>query len=98
MKKIVSLIALCAITTVMTAGDLTGVRIYLNPGHGGWNGVNDRHIETIPFPEYVDGHVDTLGFWESSSNLKVAYDLYKCHVGQINQEHVIMVNWTGMVK
>lgn len=77
MKKIVSLIALCAITIVMTAGDLTGVRIYLNPGHGGWNGVNDRHIATIPFPEYVDGHVDTLGFWESSSNLKVAYDLYE---------------------
>ncbi|MCR8910564.1 T9SS type A sorting domain-containing protein [Barnesiella sp. ET7] len=36
----------------------------MNPGHGGWNGENDRNIETL-----THALGDTLGFWESSSNL-----------------------------
>lgn len=39
------------------------VKIYINPGHGGYTG-NDRGIAAYPF---ASG--DTLGFWESSSNL-----------------------------
>ena len=76
MKKLL-LFATCVAFSVMAmATDLTGVKIYLNPGHGGWNEMNDRHITTIPFPSRTaDGKCDTLGFWESSSNLKVAYDL-----------------------
>lgn len=61
--------------TAQTGTGLSDVKVYLNPGHGGWEEVNDRHIPTMPFPQYKDGKVDTLGFWESSSNLKVAYDL-----------------------
>lgn len=39
------------------------IKIYINPGHGGYTG-NDRGIAAYPF---ASG--DTLGFWESSSNL-----------------------------
>ena len=49
---------------VIAAQDFTGVKIYLNPGHGGYDS-NDRNIQTIPF-----AMGDTLGFWESSSNLR----------------------------
>lgn len=38
-------------------------RIYINPGHGGYTG-DDRNMAIYPF---ASG--DTLGFWESSSNL-----------------------------
>ena len=54
----------------LQAADLTGVKIYLNPGHGGYEGANDRNLETIP---YALG--DTLGFWESWSNLRKALAL-----------------------
>jgi len=54
----------------LQAADLTGVKIYLNPGHGGYDGANDRNVETIP---YALG--DTLGFWESWSNLRKALAL-----------------------
>jgi len=60
-KLIIIMSFLCA---VMTAQDFTGIKIYLNPGHGGYDS-NDRNIQTIP---YAMG--DTLGFWESSSNLR----------------------------
>lgn len=49
---------------VMAAQDFTGIKIYINPGHGGYES-NDRNVQTIP---YAMG--DTLGFWESSSNLR----------------------------
>lgn len=38
-------------------------RIYINPGHGGYTG-DDRNMAIYPF---ASG--DTLGFWESTSNL-----------------------------
>ena len=64
MKKILSLTVVLLLTLTAVAADLTGVKIYINPGHGGWNGENDRNIETI-----THALGDTLGFWESSSNL-----------------------------
>ncbi len=42
---------------------LSGVKIYVNPGHGGFDS-DDRNV---PVPPYVLG--DTAGFWESKSNL-----------------------------
>lgn len=54
----------CLFFVNINAEDLTGVRIYINPGHGGFNGANDRNIKTIPF-----NLGDEDGFWESSSNL-----------------------------
>ena len=70
MKRIVLLllIAVCAVGTALavTADD---VRIYINPGHGGW-GPNDRPMATIPYPMLAStGRPDTCGFYESNTNL-----------------------------
>jgi N-acetylmuramoyl-L-alanine amidase len=43
--------------------NLEGVKIYVNPGHGGFDS-NDRNV---PVPPFAQG--DTAGFWESKSNL-----------------------------
>ncbi|MGC3977245.1 MAG: N-acetylmuramoyl-L-alanine amidase [Paludibacteraceae bacterium] len=64
MKKIWSIICVLAVFSYLNAADFTGIKIYVNPGHGGYNGANDRNVVTIPFALN-----DTLGFWESSSNL-----------------------------
>ncbi len=45
------------------AQSMTGVKIYVNPGHGGYDS-DDRNM---PVPPYALG--DTAGFWESKSNL-----------------------------
>ena len=47
----------------MQAKDMTGLKIYINPGHGGYDS-DDRNVAVAPFAQG-----DTLGFWESSSNL-----------------------------
>ena len=44
--------------------DLTGIKIHINPGHGGWDS-DDRGIPTPLYPN-VGANV---GFWESQSNL-----------------------------
>lgn len=65
MKRIALLIV--SILTIFTAQaiDLTGVKIYINPGHGGYDS-NDRSIWTIPVPEVW---TSPDGYWESKSNL-----------------------------
>ena len=71
MKKIwIFLAAFVIQLSALQAADFTGVKIYINPGHGGYDGTNDRNLETIP---YALG--DTLGFWESWSNLRKALAL-----------------------
>ncbi|MBQ9705710.1 MAG: Ig-like domain-containing protein [Paludibacteraceae bacterium] len=51
------------------AKDLTGIRIYVNPGHGSF-GPNDRPMATIPFPNLKStGMPDTCGFYETNTNL-----------------------------
>lgn len=70
MKKILLLLLLAAGTVGMalavTADD---VRIYINPGHGGW-GPNDRPMATISYPMLSEtGRPDTCGFYESNTNL-----------------------------
>jgi N-acetylmuramoyl-L-alanine amidase len=65
MKKGKIIILLLLTTLIATAADFAGVKIYINPGHGGYNGANDRNLITI---NYELG--DTLGFWESWSNLQ----------------------------
>lgn len=64
MKKLIGILAILLISFSAIAADFTGIKIYVNPGHGGYNGANDRNLPTI---NYALG--DTLGFWESSSNL-----------------------------
>ena len=43
-------------------------KIYINPGHGSW-GPNCRPQATIPYPALSSGRPDTLGFYESNTNL-----------------------------
>ncbi|MBQ9216563.1 MAG: N-acetylmuramoyl-L-alanine amidase [Muribaculaceae bacterium] len=69
MKKFIILcLAMCAMMS--QAGDLTGKKIYVNPGHGGYDAANDRNIVTIPFAAN-----DTLGFYESTCNLVKGLEL-----------------------
>ena len=56
-------------TTAQTG--LSGVKIYLNPGHGGYD-ANDRSCWTIPVPETW---TNPEGYWESKSNLVKALAL-----------------------
>lgn len=62
MKRTVALACLTMLFAASVCGALP--KIYINPGHGGYNAKNDRNIATIP---YALG--DTLGFWESTANL-----------------------------
>lgn len=70
MKKIFTILCLLAVFYSANAIDFTGIKIYINPGHGGYNGANDRNLVSIP---YALG--DTLGFWESASNLTKGLEL-----------------------
>lgn len=59
----------------ISAKDLTGVKIYINPGHGGYNNTpgvegDDRFVPTIPFPDESEA-----GFWESKCNLVKGLEL-----------------------
>ncbi|MBQ2291857.1 MAG: N-acetylmuramoyl-L-alanine amidase [Paludibacteraceae bacterium] len=69
MKKTFMILAAALLTVSMSAADLTGKRIYVNPGHGSY-GPNDRPMATIPYPNLpTTGMPDTLGFYESNTNL-----------------------------
>ena len=60
MKKfLLSIFALCAV--IMSA---SATKIYVNPGHGSWTS-ECRNMLLINYPSYGD----TLGFWESNTNL-----------------------------
>lgn len=52
-----------AIVFSVIAQDLSGIKIYINPGHGGYDS-DDRNVVIAP---YSQG--DQNGFWESVSNL-----------------------------
>lgn len=68
---------LLLLTSSIFAADLTGKRIYVDPGHGSY-GFNDRPQSTIPYPfrySYTDVNgktsriPDTTGFFETNTNL-----------------------------
>ncbi|MDR3226586.1 MAG: N-acetylmuramoyl-L-alanine amidase, partial [Prevotellaceae bacterium] len=67
MKKIILLLFLFVsfAGTIIAQTDLTGIKIYVNPGHGGYDS-DDRSVATIPFPTEWQ---NSDGFWESKSNL-----------------------------
>ncbi len=72
MKRYILLIATALMAVSISAADLTGKRIYINPGHGSF-GPNDRPMATIPYPALSStGMPDTCGFYESNT------DLWKC--------------------
>lgn len=64
MKKIIFIEIFLTVSIVaLTAQNLSGVRIYINPGHGGFDS-DDRNVVIAPFKSG-----DSNGFWESQSNL-----------------------------
>ena len=65
MKKTIGIFVVLFFFVALQAADFTGIKIYINPGHGGYDGANDRNLPTI---NYALG--DTLGFWDSYSNLQ----------------------------
>lgn len=81
MKKLLLVLAVALLGMSMTAKDLSGVKIYINPGHGGyWNGGHDTvfnadgsvkeirsNDRNVPTINYEP--LDTNGFWESKCNL-----------------------------
>ena len=66
-----SILACCCLCLSATAQ-----RVYINPGHGDW-GPNSRPMATVPFPNLhaTTGGPDTLGFYESNTNLWKAFAL-----------------------
>ena len=69
--------ALLLLASSISAADLRGKRIYVDPGHGAW-GLNSRPMPTIPSPfkySYTNkkGETswmpDTTGFFETNTNL-----------------------------
>ena len=81
MKKILMALAVVLCVNIAGAKDLTGVRIYINPGHGGYHAGGhdtvfnaDRSIKEIRsndrnVPTITYEPLDTNGFWESKCNL-----------------------------
>ncbi|MDR0729098.1 MAG: N-acetylmuramoyl-L-alanine amidase, partial [Prevotellaceae bacterium] len=65
MKKLILTLWACIISLTLFSTDLTGLKIYINPGHGGYD-PNDRSVWTIPVPEEWS---NPDGYWESKSNL-----------------------------
>ncbi len=63
-KRFLLLFAFTLLVLVATAQDLTGIKIHINPGHGGWDS-DDRGIPTPLYPTVGP----EVGFWESQSNL-----------------------------
>ena len=75
MKKLLILLLLAFLTVGSALADTASdVRIYINPGHGGW-GPNDRPMATIPYPALSSGRPDTCGFYESNTNLWKAFEM-----------------------
>ena len=65
MKKL-ALLLLALISLSLFAANR---RVYINPGHGSWC-ANCRPMATIPYPNLAStGMPDTLGFYESNTNL-----------------------------
>lgn len=74
--KIIAVLAMLSMSLApMVAKDLTGIKIYVNPGHGGYDNTpgvtgDDRFVATIPFPNETED-----AFWESSCNLVKGQEL-----------------------
>ncbi len=71
MKKITLMLLFAIVAAVgMQAKKMSDLKIYINPGHGGYTS-NDRPIHLYPFPAN-----DSLGYWESKSNLYKGLHMY----------------------
>lgn len=69
MRKLILLFLFTGLFSGIAAQNLQGVKIYINPGHGGYDS-DDRNVVIAP---YKSG--DPNGFWESQSNLDKGFAL-----------------------
>lgn len=69
MKQTYLFLILITQLTFVNAQNLTGVKIFINPGHGGFDS-DDRNVVIAPF---TSGNQN--GFWESQSNLDKGFAL-----------------------
>lgn len=71
MKRIfLLLLAIAAVASGASAKKMSDLKIYINPGHGGYTG-DDRPIQIHPYEKN-----DTAGYWESKSNLYKGLHMY----------------------
>ncbi len=71
MKRIiVLLLGALVVASASYAKRMSDLKIYINPGHGGYTS-DDRPIKIYPFEQN-----DTLGYWESKSNLYKGLHMY----------------------
>ncbi len=72
MKRIILLVIAAAMLAAgsMDAKKMSELRVYINPGHGGYDS-DDRPMHLYPFAKG-----DTAGFWESKSNLYKGLHMY----------------------
>ena len=66
--------SLLILSLVLLSLSAWAAKIYINPGHGGWDS-DDRYVALYPYGQ-VASNLDTLAFWESSSNLDKGLILY----------------------
>ncbi|MFZ4583205.1 MAG: Ig-like domain-containing protein [Paludibacter sp.] len=69
MKRLIFFLFLISQFSFLNSQNLTGVKIFINPGHGGFDS-DDRNVVIAP---YTSG--DSKGFWESQSNLDKGFAL-----------------------
>ena len=71
MKKMILAIAATILAAMSgSAVKMSDLKIYINPGHGGY-GSDDRNIVIYPY-----SGSDSLGYWESKSNLYKGLFMY----------------------
>ena len=64
-----SRLSICLSTALIFVSlSVSAAKIYINPGHGAWTS-NCRPMGTISYPLGSNGLPDTLGFYESNTNL-----------------------------
>lgn len=72
MKRIIlAVFAVLLLSAPIEAKRMSDLKIYINPGHGGYDS-DDRPILIHPFTDSKD----TLGYWESKSNLYKGLHMY----------------------
>lgn len=76
MKKILTAFILTASAVTATSAKEAGeLRIYINPGHGGWT-ADDRPCQLVNHPAaFSRTNTDTLSFFESNTDLEKGFGL-----------------------
>ena len=72
MKKTIIASVMALATLAAGAKTADELRVYINPGHGSWT-PNDRPCTLVGHGAYSRTNTDTLGFFESNTNLQKGF-------------------------